>query len=251
MFLRIDSSLRNWVFIPLTLITVCVSLLMKYLTYIFNQGSEKKIKSETKTIEAFDYKTEMKNKDTDIVIKNAINRANLLKNNFMYISEKGFKQRKAFFCKEETGFFSQKYESKSPDLMNPNMMVVGGGYFFSGFILLKFPFGLTQKFRSMMQQGLNLPDVDVSYVSAISWCLILVFGLNSILQFFDGGDDFDMFTQQQQMMTQPMNMMSNPMGGKDYEKILKPEKESINILPNFSLIDDSVDKLIEKYKGIN
>ena len=97
MFLRIDSSLRNWVFIPLTLITVCVSLLMKYLTYIFNQGSEKKIKSETKTIEAFDYKTEMKNKDTDIVIKNAINRANLLKNNFMYISEKGFKQRKAFF----------------------------------------------------------------------------------------------------------------------------------------------------------
>ena len=267
MFLRIDSSLRNWVFIPLTLITVCVSLLMKYLTYIFNQGSEKKIKSETKTIEAFDYKTEMKNKDTDIVIKNAINRANLLKNNFMYISEKGFKQRKAFFCKEETGFFSQKYESKSPDLMNPNMMgdmmkknlvnalyyiviFVGGGYFFSGFILLKFPFGLTQKFRSMMQQGLNLPDVDVSYVSAISWCLILVFGINSILQFFDGGDDFDMFSQQQQMMTQPMNMMNNPMGGKDYEKILKPEKESINILPNFSLIDDSVDRLIQKYDGI-
>ena len=111
MFLRIDSSLRNWVFIPLTLITVCVSLLMKYLTYIFNQGSEKKIKSETKTIEAFDYKTEMKNKDTDIVIKNAINRANLLKNNFMYISEKGFKQRKAFFCKEETGFFSRNFNN--------------------------------------------------------------------------------------------------------------------------------------------
>ena len=113
MFLRIDSSIRNWVFIPVTLITICVSLLMKYLTFIFNQGTEKKIKSSTKSIEDFDYKTEIKNKDTDIVIKNAINRANLLKNNFMYISEKGFKQRKAFFCKEETGFFSQKYESKN------------------------------------------------------------------------------------------------------------------------------------------
>ena len=34
---------------------------------------------------------------------------------------------------------------------------------------------------------------------------------------------------------------------KDDEKILKPEKESINILPHFSLLDDAVDKLIEKY----
>ncbi len=70
--------------------------------------------------------------------------------------------------------------------MNPNMMTdmlkknivsflyyailfVGVGFLFSGFILLKLPFGLTQKFRGMMQQGLNLPDLDVSYVSAISW----------------------------------------------------------------------------------
>ena len=113
---------------------------------------------------------------------------------------------KAFFCQEETGFFSKKYESQGNDLLNPNMMTdmikknvlnglyyvvifLGGGYFFSGFILLKLPFGLTQKFRSMTQQGLNLPDVDVSYVSAISWCLILVFGINSILQYFDGDEE--------------------------------------------------------------
>ena len=261
MFLRIDSSLRNWVFIPLTLITVCVSLLMKYLTYIFNQGSEKKIRSETKTIQSFDYKTEIKNKDTDIVIKNAINRANLLKNNFMYISEKGFKKRQAFFNE----FFSRQFEDKQADFMNPNMMTdmltrnisnaiyyislfVVGGFFFSGYILLKLPFGLTRTFKSMMQQGLSLPDFDPSYVSAISWCLILVFGINPILQFFDGGEDFSMFTQQKQMMTQPLNLMGNPMAGKNYEKILKPEKESINIVSNFSLLDDAVDTLIDRYK---
>ena len=42
--------------------------------------------------------------------------------------------------------------------------------------------------------------VDVSYVSAISWCLILVFGLNGILQQFDGGEEFSMLSQQEQMM---------------------------------------------------
>ena len=235
MFLHIDSSLRNWVFFPITLITICVSLLMKYLTYIFNSGSNKIISSETKDIKSFDFK-------------------------------KGFKTRKAFFCKEETGFFSQKYEAKAADLMNPNMMgemikknivnaiyyifiFVGVGFFFSGFILLKLPFGLTQKFRGMMQQGLNLPDVDVSYVSAISWCLILVFGLNNIIQFFDGGEDFSIMQQQEQMMKQPLNLMPNPMGGNDYDKVLKPEKESIAILPGFSVLDDAVDNVIEKYKS--
>ena len=99
----------------------------------------------------------------------------------------------------------------------------------------------------MMQQGLSLPDFDPSYVSAISWCLILVFGINPILQFFDGGEDFSMLAQQRQMVTTPMNMFANPMGGKNYEKILKPEKESINIINNFSLFDDAVDNLIKKY----
>jgi hypothetical protein len=239
---------------------------MKYLTYIFNSGNSKILYSDTKDIKSFEYKEEMKKRDVEMKLKNAIARANLLKSNFMFISSKGFKTRKSFFCKEETGFFSQKYESKAADLMNPNMMgemikknivnaiyyifiFVGVGFFFSGFILLKLPFSLTQKFRSMMQQGLNLPDVDVSYVSAISWCLILVFGLNNIIQFFDGGEDFSIMQQQEQMMKQPMNLMPNPMGGNDYEKVLKPEKESIAILPGFSVLDDAVDKVVEKYKS--
>ena len=60
----------------------------------------------------------------------------------------------------------------------------------------------------MTQQGLNLPDVDVSYVSAISGCLILVFGINSILQYFDGGEEFSMVKQQ--MAMNPMNAKYGP-----------------------------------------
>jgi len=182
----------------------------------------------------------------------------------MHISERGYKLRKAFFC-NEGGFFSTKFEAKAADVMNPNMMgdmlkknvlnglyyaliFVGVGYMFSGFILLKLPFGLTQKFRSMLQQGLNLPDVDISYVSAISWCFILVFGLNSILQHFDGGDNFSMLKEQEQMMKQPMQMMPfGQPGGQDYEKMLSAEKENVELIPNFSLLDDSVDRLLEKY----
>ncbi|MCQ2816759.1 MAG: TMCO1/EMC3 family protein [archaeon] len=261
MFLRLDASLRNWIFFPVTIITICVSLLMKYLSLLFSSNDQKVIPSDNKDINKFDYNEEMTKRDLDIQVTNALSRSNLLKSNFMFLSSKGFKLRRNYFCKNETGYFNQKHESKT-DIMNPNMMFdmikrnvtnaiyyllmfVGGGYFFSGFILLKLPFGLTQKFRGMMQQGLNLPDVDVSYVSAISWCLILVFGLNDILQQFDGGEEYSMLAQQEQMFKAPMQMMG-PM--KDYNRIFNAEKESVNILPTFSLVDDSVDNLLKKYE---
>ena len=68
---------------------------------------EKKIKNRTKTINDFNFNKELKNIDIDIILKNAINRANLLKNNFMYISQKGFNERKEFFCQDKIGFFSK------------------------------------------------------------------------------------------------------------------------------------------------
>ena len=261
-FPLIDSSLRNFIFFPLTIITVCVSLLMKYLTAIFNTNKKPNLRSQTNTLENFSFENEMENRDTDLKIQNAVDRANILKNNFMYITEKGFKKRQSYFNE----FFSRKFEAKQAELMNPNMMgdmmkkqavnavyyislFVVGGYFFSGYLILKLPFGLTRKFKSMMQQGLNLPDFDPSYVSAISWCLILVFGINPILQFFDGGEEYSMLKQQKEMMTQPMNMMGNPMmgGAKDYTRILQPEKESVNIISNFSVVEDAVDDVIKKY----
>ena len=262
-FPLLDSSLRNYIFIPLTVITICVSLLMKYLNSIFNKNKKPNTRSQTASIDEFSFENELKSKDTDLKIQNSVDRANLLKENFMFITKNGFKKRQAFF----NNFWDQEFKENQAELMNPNMMgdmlkknvsnaiyyislFVVGGYFFSGYLILKLPFGLTRKFKSMMQQGLNLPDFDPSYVSAISWCLILVFGINPILQFFDGGEDFSMLNQQRQMMTQPLNMMSNPMmGGKDYKKILAPEKESVNIITQFSLIEDAVDTLIKKYSN--
>jgi hypothetical protein len=268
MFLRLDVSIRNWVFIPITVITIAINLLMKYLNIIINQGGSKQIPSkanhETGGSKEDFLKKELESRDADIKVKSALNRVNKLKTNFMNISERGYKLRKAFFC-NDGGYLNTKVENKMPEMMNPNMMVdvlkknlisglyyalifVGVGYFFSGFILLKLPFGLTQKFRSMLQQGLNLPDLDLSYVSAISWCFILVFGLSSILQHFDGADNFSMLKEQEQMMKAPMQMMPfGQPGGMDYEKVFSGEKENIEIIPNFSLLDDAPERLINKY----
>ena len=70
--LHLGSGLRNWVFIPITIIIICVSLLMKYLSYIFNQGSKKVIQSDTKNVDNLDFNAEMGKRALDMKIKNAV-----------------------------------------------------------------------------------------------------------------------------------------------------------------------------------
>ena len=259
MFLRIESSLRNWIFISLILITICISLLIKYLTKLCDQ--EKKIKNRTKTINDFNFNKELKNIDIDIILKNAINRANLLKNNFMYISQKGFNERKEFFCQDKISFFSQKFELKKLDFMNQNikekmmikyminilyyiLILIGGGIFFNFFILLKLPFNLT--YFSMIQQRLNFLNININYIDQLLWCLILFFSIISIFQFLNRNNNFN---EQKEMMIQSFNLVNNPMNETNYENILLPERESIKFLPDCCFINNSVDKLIQIYEG--
>ena len=263
MFLRINSSLRNWIFISLTLITICISLLIEYLKKLYNQNSEKKIKNRIKTIKDFNYNKGLKNKDIDIIIENAINRSNLLKNNLMYFSQKKFKQRKEFFYQDKIDFFSQKFKLKKSELMNQNkngemmkknilnvlyyiLLLIGGGYFFNCFILLKVPFNLT--FFSMIQQRLYLFNINIFY-HAFLWFLFLIFFLNSLLQYFNENTNCNNLNKQKEMKNQSSNLIDNPMNEANNDKKLKSKNDSFNIFPDLFFINNSVDKLIQISEG--
>lgn len=53
-------------------------------------------------------------------------------------------------------------------------------YFFSGFILGKVPFPLSPSFRPMLQRGIDLPTLDVSYYTSLSYYILLLFGLRGV-----------------------------------------------------------------------
>ena len=53
------------------------------------------------------------------------------------------------------------------------------GSFFSGFITLRLPFSLTERFKVITQQGVNVPGLDSSYVSTSSWYYMALFGLST------------------------------------------------------------------------
>jgi len=57
-------------------------------------------------------------------------------------------------------------------------------YLFSGYVVAKIPFTLTFKFRSMLQRGLLIPNLDVNYVSSLSWYFFIFMGCSSIVNVF-------------------------------------------------------------------
>ncbi|CCF58179.1 hypothetical protein KAFR_0E00250 [Kazachstania africana CBS 2517] len=79
-------------------------------------------------------------------------------------------------------------------------------HFFAGFVLMKLPFPLTVRFKEMLQSGIMTADLDVRWVSAISWYFISVLGLNPVYNLLladSNGDQFGLMQQQDMMMGGP------------------------------------------------
>ncbi|KAL1738717.1 integral membrane protein DUF106-domain-containing protein, partial [Schizophyllum fasciatum] len=57
-------------------------------------------------------------------------------------------------------------------MMVPQMVIMGWiNFFFQGFVLINLPFPLpaTSGFKSLLQRGIQTPDMDVRWVSSLSW----------------------------------------------------------------------------------
>lgn len=57
------------------------------------------------------------------------------------------------------------------------------------FLAARLPFPLTLRFKSMLQRGIETQDMDVSWVSSVSWYFLCLFGLSSVYRLLLGEDN--------------------------------------------------------------
>jgi ER membrane protein complex subunit 3 len=75
-------------------------------------------------------------------------------------------------------------------MMIPQTLIMGWiNAFFAGYVILKLPFPLTIRFKSMLQSGVMTRDLDVRWVSSLSWYFLCLFGLQPVFGFILGSDN--------------------------------------------------------------
>ncbi|KAI9447837.1 integral membrane protein DUF106-domain-containing protein [Lactarius indigo] len=134
-------------------------------------------------------------------------------------------------------------------MMVPQMIVMGWiNFFFEGFVVIKLPFPLTLGFKSMLQRGVQTADMDVRWVSSLSWYFLNFFGLNGLYRIILGGDEVG--DAAQNLAASPF-AVATPQAGQpqDFNKLLKAERDNLEFSEGLhKWIGDDVEiRILKKY----
>jgi len=139
-------------------------------------------------------------------------------------------------------------------MMVPQMVIMGWiNFFFQGFVLIKLPFPLTLGFKSMLQRGIETPDMDVRWVSSLSWYFLNFFGLNGLYRLILGSDNA--VDSSRDMTVSPFAAVAAPQPGQpqDYNKLFKAERDNLEFsegLYNWTG-NDVEERILRKYGKIS
>jgi len=113
-------------------------------------------------------------------------------------------------------------------MMVPQMLIMGWiNFFFQGFVLIKLPFPLTLGFKSMLQRGIETNDMDVRWVSSLSWYFLNFFGLNGLYHLILGGENSA--DASRDMTASPFANAGGaaPAAPQDFNKLFKAEQDNL------------------------
>lgn len=224
--LVLDTAIRDWVLVPLSLVMVLIGVLRHFVSKLLRSTNTPDLKAV---------------KEGQLVV-----RARYLRAAGNFVPAKAFKARRNYYNNEENGLLhvpkgqAQNMQAQmfsdpnmAMDMMKKNLSMIipqtltfaWVNFFFSGFVAAKIPFPLTQRFRPMLQNGIDLSSVDVSYVSSRSWYFLNLFGLRGFFSLILGEENATDDTQK-------MMQMGGQMGGfgVDPSKTLTAEKDGLELI---------------------
>lgn len=127
--------------------------------------------------------------------------------------------------------------------------------FFSGFVVARLPFPLTDRFKSMLHRGLSTSLLPNVYVSSLSWFVLTMFGIRGLVNIALSASETvanDIYAMDPTMaaMSSGMGMASsNPFGGADSKAFIqaaKTERSELEIQKSHPILALAQASLLEK-----
>ncbi|KAM7193710.1 Integral membrane protein DUF106 domain containing protein [Rhypophila sp. PSN 637] len=246
-----DPQLFYWILFPITIVMILTGVLRHYAAVLMQTAPKKQ-----------DRKTIREQRS----LLHGIN----VRSNFHALSKRSFNNRRdALTAAYESGAYLKDPERRGqpppnpmsdPSSMDgmmgmmknqmamiiPNTLIMSWiNAFFSGYVIMKLPFPLTIKFKSMLQAGVATRDMDPRWMSSISWYFLCIFGLQSVFNFILGDNNAasQMAQQMGQMGPQPQGQMFGP--GVDPDKQFLGEAENLAVIEHYSVLDGVEQRLLE------
>ncbi|KAK1829880.1 integral membrane protein DUF106-domain-containing protein [Podospora conica] len=248
-----DPQLLYWILFPITLVMILTGVLRHYATILMATAPKK-----------LDQKT--------LREQRSLLHGIAVRSNFHALSKPAFvARREALTAAYESGAYLKAPENRGqapPNPMSdpssmegmmgmmkgqmamiiPNTLIMSWiNAFFSGYVIMKLPFPLTIKFKSMLQAGVATRDMDPRWMSSISWYFLCYFGLQSVFNFLLGSDNSasQMAAQMGQMGPQQAQMFGP---GTDPDKQFLAEAENLAVIEHYSVLDGVEQRLLEGIK---
>lgn len=184
----LDVEIRNNVLLPIMFVMLCLAILRTHVMMILFGPSSFNLD---------------RTYDDQIGI-----RTRRIIANGSRISPASYLSRKAYLIDSKTGLLTKK-SVKATDLlatMNSNPMMDPSNmgnlmkgqfaglinqmymifmyssidHYFQGFVAAKLPFSVTKGFKAMFHAGIDLPNLELSFISSSSWFLLNFTGMNGV-----------------------------------------------------------------------
>ncbi|TGO30184.1 hypothetical protein BPAE_0007g00610 [Botrytis paeoniae] len=250
-----DPQLFYWILIPITIVMILTGILRHYATVLMATTPKKQ---ELPAIRE----------------QRSLLRGINLRNNAHVLTPASFQPRRDYIVQAfEEGKFLKEPEKKGQaapnpmtdpaamegmmgmmkgnmSMMIPQTLIMGWiNAFFSGFVIIKLPFPLTIKFKSMLQAGVATKDMDPQWMSSISWYVLCIFGLQSVFNYLLGSDNAasQMAQQMGQMGPGAGAQMFGP--GVDPDKQFQGEAENLSVLAHKSTLEGVEQRLLESMRA--
>ncbi|GAA5801971.1 hypothetical protein HPULCUR_007431 [Helicostylum pulchrum] len=255
----LDPAIRDWVLIPIMIVMVLVGVLRHHITMLITGAPKapqlKAIRESKALLRGMRLRTVGNNipqhafATRKAYLADAFEKGKYLKN--PDANKEGSSPANPM---ADPDMMEGMMEGMKKQLMNmvPQMVIMGWiNFFFQGFIVIKLPFPLTPRFKQMLQSGVDTRDMDVTWVSSLSWYFLNLFGLGSVFSLILG-DNNAAGVDMTAMSSMP-GMMPGAMPGaqpgqpQDFNKLFLAEKENVMITPHVWDLEDVEKRLLKKY----